>query len=106
MRPIDADALIRDVESFNRPLCDDYHMKDYVLDQILTDIKNAPTIDAEPVRHGKWIPRYIKIAGRDYKHGMQCSVCAEPALDVEGDDYLTDYCPWCGARMDAERKEE
>lgn len=49
MRPINADALKDFIESVYRPLCDDYHMKDYVLDQILTDIKNEPTVDAAPV---------------------------------------------------------
>lgn len=56
MRLIDADALKEFIESACRPLCDDYHMKDYVLNQILTDIKNAPTVDAVEVKHGKWIP--------------------------------------------------
>lgn len=46
---IDADALKEFIESAYRPLCDDYHMKDYVLNQILTDIKNAPTVDAVEV---------------------------------------------------------
>lgn len=69
-------------------------------------LEDAPTVDAVPVRHGKWVQRYIKIGGQVFKHGMQCSVCAEPALDNEGDDYLTNYCPNCGARMDGERKEE
>lgn len=49
MRLIDADALKEFIESAYRPLCDDYHMKDYVLNQILTDIKNAPTVDAVEV---------------------------------------------------------
>ena len=51
MRLIDADALAKDIETFNRPLCDDYHMKGYVLDQIITDIKNAPTVEAIPIEY-------------------------------------------------------
>lgn len=46
---IDAEALKEFLERAFRPLCDDYHMKDYVLDQILTDIENEPAIDAVPV---------------------------------------------------------
>lgn len=49
MRLIDKDALKADIEQFNRPLCDDYHMKDYVLNQIITDIENQPTVDAVPI---------------------------------------------------------
>ena len=51
MRPINADALKEFIESVYRPLCDDYHMKDYVLDQILTDIKKEPSQTAMPEVH-------------------------------------------------------
>ena len=88
MRLIDADRLIRDVESFNRPLCDGYHMKKYVLDQILTDIRNAPTIDVVPARHGKWL----------WLDGVRCSQC-NYKLATTG---LPSYCPNCGARMGKE----
>ena len=65
-------------------------------------IVNAPAVDAEPVRHGRWIDRgdYITTAyGSLYM--KVCSNCnAEVTLD--GYDY---YCPNCGAKMDAEVKE-
>ena len=63
-------------------------------------IKKLPTIDAEPVRHGKWVPKYIRIGGQDWASGMKCSECGEDALNAEGNEFLTDYCPNCGARMD------
>ena len=56
----------------------------------LEDINNAPTIDAEPVKHGYWI-------GGGYD---KCSVCGGMELG------RTDYCPHCGAKMDRKRKEE
>lgn len=56
MRLIDADAVKADIEKFNRPLCDGYHMKDYVLNQIITDIENQPTVKAIPV---EWIKKYV-----------------------------------------------
>ena len=88
-RLIDADALKEFIESAYRPLCDDYHMKDYVLNQILTDIKSAPTVDAVPV-----------IRCRDCKH-WQCddgeSYCDE--LCIFGTD-MNSYCSY------AKRKEE
>lgn len=49
MRLIDKDRCKADIEQFNRPLCDGYHMKDYVLYQIITDIENQPTVDAVPI---------------------------------------------------------
>jgi rubrerythrin len=51
-------------------------------------IADAPTVEAEPVRHGKWTvtPVYIK-----------CSECGESFMLIP-----QKYCPNCGARMDAE----
>lgn len=58
--------------------------------------------ESVPVRHGKWVPKTIIIGGRDHVSGMKCSVCGEDPLNAEGDEFLTDYCPNCGARMDEE----
>ena len=49
---------------------------------------------AEPVRHGHW-----KEDGAMIKD--QCSVCG---LSVNWSQYKTPYCPFCGAKMDEERK--
>lgn len=57
-------------------------------------IHELPTIDAEPVRHGRWID------GRPYTNSRWkvCSVCYISAPYPEGG---TNYCPACGAKMDA-----
>jgi hypothetical protein len=47
-------------------------------------IETAPTIDAEPVRHGRW------------EHGMQCSYCKQI------DTAKPNYCCNCGTKMDEE----
>ena len=69
-------------------------------------IKKAPAIDAEPVRHGRWV--------KDKERNTYCSVCDcyIPAVHCrqdyqddfsEWDEEIdeTDYCPHCGAKMDA-----
>lgn len=60
-----------------------------------------PAVDAEPVRHGKWIRevRYTIDSLHSYQQ-YRCSEC--------GMTYITNTkrCPNCGARMDEERKEE
>ena len=56
MRLIDADAFEEFIEKVYRPLCDDYHMKDYVLNQFLHDIENEPTVEAVPV---EWLLNHI-----------------------------------------------
>lgn len=59
--------------------------------------KCAPTVDAVPVRHGKWI----------YKDDG-CINCSECGADMPFKyyygytDWISNYCPQCGARMDKE----
>lgn len=61
-------------------------------------IEGCPTIDAEPVRHGKWITE-------ECLPGVAiCSICGHEIRGI-GCQY-TKYCDECGARMDEERKEE
>ena len=113
MRLIDGDAVYKILElceirkaTVGNPLTDWEYGYTCGIERAESEIECATIVDAEPVRHGKWVQRFIKIGGQDFKHGMQCSVCAESALNAEGDDFLTDYCPFCGAKMDGERKEE
>lgn len=56
--------------------------------------REAPTIDAEPVRHGKW-------EWKKYANGYEtweCSVCRSPMITRFW------YCPNCGAKMDGEHE--
>lgn len=58
-------------------------------------IKNAPTIEAEPVRHGRWVKRGQEI---------YCSECGEESgYTWAGASRYSDYCPNCGAKMDKEK---
>ena len=84
MRLIDADAL-KDKsywECYSDP-DDDY---EYVL---VTDIDRAPTIEAEPVRRGRWETR------NEYSmYSIYCSACGRWQMS------RTKYCPDCGAKME------
>ena len=70
-----------------------------------------PTIEAEPVKHGRWIPvdSYSAFGGSEEVwrvHGNPtayhyCSECKEQSRrDEFGDEILSKYCPNCGAKMD------
>ena len=98
MRPIDADALIKKWENVQSK---DISFAMAIIGAI-NDVKKAPTIDAVPVRHGRWLPKHHYIAGYDFVSGHICSECGDDALNAEGTDFLTDFCPHCGARMDEE----
>ena len=74
-------------------------------------VKNAPTVDAVEVVHGRWVDRY----GGKYANPLyECSRCYEKAryrvrVNELGNEYfvqaLTDYCPNCGAKMDGDGNE-
>ena len=53
-------------------------------------IDEAPTIDAVPVRHGKW---------KEYPTGDGLNQCSECGVLRFGE---SNYCPNCGARMDTD----
>lgn len=82
MRLIDADELRKHAfwECYDNP---DYDYQYVTIDQI----NYAPTIDAEPVKHGHWKPLG--------KYDRECS-CCYGIVDVTN----FRYCPNCGAKMD------
>ena len=83
MRLIDADALIEAHYNY----CNTHHGEaDVFWSWSLRLMKNAPTIDAEPVRRGHWI---------DTGSGQECSVCHEIQYGYDNYRY---YCPYCGAQ--------
>lgn len=60
------------------------------------DIRNAPAIDAEPVRHGRWV-KPVPGDGEPY-----CSECKAKQLYLPYVGYFhSKYCPYCGAKMEA-----
>lgn len=63
-------------------------------------VKNLPTIGAEPMRHGRWIPtEYDSYAdGAPVWDKWKCSECGHEHSGEE--DTLTAFCPDCGAKMD------
>lgn len=68
----------------------------------LRQIIDAFEVEAEPVQHGKWI--YDGDVYDEYSH--HCSLCGNAPLTEYGTMHeykLTEYCPFCGARMDASK---
>lgn len=85
MRPIDADALRHDIHT---SYSDDL--------EILEHIDSAPTIDAEPVKHGYWI---VYKADEESKEHMKCSVCGA-YWSAPQHAKIFKRCYNCGAKMD------
>ena len=98
-RLIDADALKESVHAHDYVLKDCLNSTDKGMFTvgIMQAIDEQPTVDAEPVRHGKWIWK-----GEEGDSRFMCSVCKwkEYVPTCNGVPDIWDYCPSCGARMD------
>lgn len=65
--------------------------------------ESMPTVDAVPVVHGLW----IEVDEGDGDYTYDCSVCGGKwwlAADTPEANGMK-YCPYCGAKMDGERRE-
>lgn len=100
MRLINADALLDflDVGHLRPPteICFSEIMIKNIIDMM-------PTVDAVPVRNGKWLYGESE-SGHD---GYYCSQCGEHIRWRYGEENIDfirsyNYCPNCGARMDEE----
>ncbi len=103
MRLIDADALLKAFsEDIDTDVCQTF--ADYLSewgfshDTVERAITDAPTIEAEPVRHGRW----AYIGGDEWC----CTNCRE-VISTEGrwERPLYNYCHECGAKMDGDSHE-
>lgn len=105
MRLIDANNLLEEMGAGCMPILekgisqvtgDESTIKDY--------IDQAPTVDAEPVRHGRWATDKEDIEWGNSLKRKHCTNCGKrPHFDKEkGEFVLTNYCPHCGAKMDLE----
>ena len=108
IRLIDADKLIFDssvgfIMAF--PEFDDRtkNLMQIIHNHFQKNISKAPTVDAVPVRHGKWKN------DEDFDYVPCCSICGEPDALSRNDynyrggkirDNNSNYCPDCGAKMD------
>ena len=65
---------------------------------VLLHVLNAfPTIEAEPVKRGRWI-------SDDRDVLFSCSECGtQISTSWDYEDLAWNYCPNCGAKMDGER---
>ena len=91
MRIIDADALMEEFAEFVAPANRSDFEPIPTWNDAVSLLGSAPTIAAEPVKHGRW-----DITGRCSNCGKYCG--------VRKPDYS--YCPNCGAKMSSEVEEE
>lgn len=59
-------------------------------DDVVSSIENAPAVDVEPVRHGRWQDNGIP----------ESMLCGCSACGFNCGAYSFSYCPNCGTKMD------
>ena len=108
MRLIDGDRLLYKLSGD-----DSSNMEDYYYNAI----KDAPTIEAEPVRHGRCDMCEIMEKGhgriRLYQgNGWQVAIGRgvdghELVISHSGEHFATkiDYCPYCGAKLEGKNED-
>ena len=65
-------------------------------------IQDAPTVEAEPIKHGRWKGMNKNKYNDDE---ATCSICGVTFASGYSNPYWWDYCPNCGAKMDEEESE-
>lgn len=88
-RNINAEVLAEGIKKYFCNVCSEPEIgkcKACNIAEILSMIDDAPTIDAEPVKYGTWLPHKITAS-------VKCSNCRRVFPDE------TPRCPNCGARM-------
>ena len=89
MRLIDADKLAEEIaDSINDASIQNDELSLSILRVFKKTVDDEPTIDAEPVKHGRWI---INPDG----YYPYCSECKEEPESGK----MTRFCPNCGAKM-------
>ena len=95
-RLISADALEKEIQK----LIDEAKSGrfDYGLPWAMLLLSQAPTIEAEPRKHGHWKFTFRALRSVPVDADITCSVCGATFNRTFGTRFI--YCPHCGAMMD------
>lgn len=73
-------------------------------ESVIKIIESIPAVDAVPMVHGRWIEKrwFTECDWCVINHRvLLCTACSVEITDGE----KTPYCPYCGAKMDDERRD-
>ena len=100
MRLINEDDVLEIVERVTNEAVEGRQPKYLIQPKIVCEIAGLPTIEAEPVKHGRW----------EHHAGMnsKCTCCGNyfPVAEFERRPFDVNFCIWCGARMDGDSDDD
>ena len=94
MRLIDADTKIKMLlfdEMYEEQITREMTVEEAL--DLYTEDGCPTTVDAEPIRHGKWI-----VDAEDWRHQIEWFICSQCDFPTSTAAYK--YCPNCGAIME------
>ena len=101
MRLVDADAFKAEGRELYRQAGWDLRDVHYSQMDVECNIDMMPTIEAEPIKHGRWEVVYFdNIPTLAY-----CSRCDQTLRFTRENEKTPNYCPNCGAKMDGEEND-
>ena len=126
MRLIDADKLLHEVKMSTKLIAESRNATARnVVKKVLYIIEYSETVDAEPVRHGKWLLKaYKEPSNYRWNVKAECSECCDEekeiwagffpnvpdwlardvAIQCAEEVKMSNYCPNCGAKMDGDEQ--
>lgn len=75
-----------------------------IVEAISENIKHFPAVDAEPVRHGRWMLEGAGWKRATFDGYMNCPNCYERFMRIVGTK-LFNRCPECGCVMDGGKQD-
>lgn len=104
IRLIDANEIANGINQYFCNVCsslDGERCRDCEINEVLRLIDNTPTVEAEPVKHGRWLNRIQKDGTTIGQHNVKyCSECGYVIFTK-----VDNYCPSCGTRMDGDKND-
>lgn len=89
---IERDMYYQEINELSKGGGGDYSLYRLAINDCMNVLDEMPAADVMPMKHGHWISENF------YTH---CSVCGKMAIyDKYGQEFESDYCPHCGAKMD------
>ena len=109
MRLIDADELLerlRNAEAFYKhDTAGDFDMgRGLGLNEAQQKVAEQPAIEAEPVKHGRWVKHRIEKYDNygNYTNAPGLTDCSNCNFAAYGIAEIYNFCPQCGVRMDGD----